>query len=496
MSTCSGGAFTLFVDSHGDVVFCGRLDTEFGNLFEEPFPKVIWGTPEKMQQVSAGISHMALVSDQGNLFTCGHGNHGQLGLGTLVQVSSPQRIERKYFNDSNVIMAACGRNHTVALMGEGQVFAFGSNEWGQLGRGDFVFKNRPRQVRGGLINEDVIMIAAGDDHTVALTAHGSVWVWGCNVDGQLGIDYANTRVEYQVNPYQLDRRYFHSAHVFSIAAGRDCTTAVTVAGNLYTWGSGDNGVLGHGTLTNVYEPRIVESLERARVKVAMAACGGGRITIVSDDGLIWLTGSADTPQYTQPPASFVPLIFPFHDMSIVTVSAGDHFFTAVTENGHVYVSRWNDAEQIGQYNFCDFERETSSQEEKCFFTLNHPSVKTLQYVPHCIKNGKLKELLVGRFNMLDSKRAGAVASTFSTKASRMNRSSSQQYSLADLPIDLLSEILSLAGDGPSNLDEERHEGLRRLMGATEKNSMNYNANYKRWMFQKGQNNRAMWSQKT
>lgn len=84
---------------------------------------------------------------------------------------------------SPVIQIACGLHHTVVLAQNGEVFTFGSNQHGQLGTGDLLNRTGPIQVK---INSFIVQVAAGSNHTVLLSSRGVVYTFGSHVKGQLG----------------------------------------------------------------------------------------------------------------------------------------------------------------------------------------------------------------------------------------------------------------------------------------------------------------------
>lgn len=84
---------------------------------------------------------------------------------------------------SPIIQIACGLHHTVALTQNGDVFTFGSNQYGQLGTGDLLPYSGPVQVK---LNSVIIQVAAGSNHTVLLSSRGVVYTFGNHLKGQLG----------------------------------------------------------------------------------------------------------------------------------------------------------------------------------------------------------------------------------------------------------------------------------------------------------------------
>lgn len=93
----------------------------------------------------------------------------------------PQKVSLP--SSSPVIQIACGLHHTVVLTQSGEVFTFGSNQYGQLGTGDLLPYNGPVQVK---LNSFIVQVAAGSNHTILLSSRGVVYTFGNHLKGQLG----------------------------------------------------------------------------------------------------------------------------------------------------------------------------------------------------------------------------------------------------------------------------------------------------------------------
>jgi alpha-tubulin suppressor-like RCC1 family protein len=153
---------------------------------------------------------------------------------------------------SNVIAIAAGDTHTVALKSDGTVWTWGDNSFGQLGDGTTTLRTTPVQV-SGLGN--VLAIAAGVWHTVALKSDGSVWVWGDNNSGQLGNGTADT------SPHPTPNQASGLSSIIAIEAGEHHVVALKSDGTVWTWGNNGLGQLGDGTTTNRYHPSPGEQPE-------------------------------------------------------------------------------------------------------------------------------------------------------------------------------------------------------------------------------------------
>lgn len=171
---------------------------------------------------------------------------------------------------------AAGGAHTLGLKRDGTLWAWGWNEFGQLGDGTTTFRLTPAQVG----SEHWMAAAAGDLHTVALRSDGTLWAWGLNDDGQLG-DGTTTQ---RLTPVQVGTETDWA----SIAAGTMSghTVALKADGTLWAWGRNDHGQLGDGTTTQ----RLTPARAATVLRWTGAAVGGDHTVAVSSDGTLWTWG--------------------------------------------------------------------------------------------------------------------------------------------------------------------------------------------------------------
>ena len=140
----------------------------------------------RVVMVDAGGGHSALQDSDGELWMSGRGDDGQLGTGGRVQAMlTPTLVPKGRLGGARVKMAACGADHTLVLTEVGRVWAFGCGEYGQLGTGDEEVRTTPAQVVG-LRGVTITFVAAGDSHSVAVSAGGGTFTWGYGGWGRLG----------------------------------------------------------------------------------------------------------------------------------------------------------------------------------------------------------------------------------------------------------------------------------------------------------------------
>ncbi|GFR39917.1 hypothetical protein Agub_g424 [Astrephomene gubernaculifera] len=175
------------------------------------------------------------------LVTFGTAADGRLGLGFPLASQLIPRIVPTLAGYS-VKQVSCGGAHTAVVTDDGTLFTFGINEWGQLGH-----SNRDKFVAAPIevgLPDPVKAVAAGGHHTLALTTAGEVWSWGMAGEGQLGL--GQPQEMRQVEPRLI--KTLQGAGVVALAAGDHHSLALTSCGQVFSWGRGEHGALGHGTV--------------------------------------------------------------------------------------------------------------------------------------------------------------------------------------------------------------------------------------------------------
>jgi len=138
--------------------------------------------------VAAGDFHTCAIRDSGELYCWGGGLNGQLGIGATMERDSsrPLRVDAP---PGRYRAVAGGSSHTCAIAEDETLWCWGRNDQGQLGTGDLERRSVPTRIRtpGG---DGWIGLALGREHTCAVRADETLWCWGWNEDGQVGLGYA------------------------------------------------------------------------------------------------------------------------------------------------------------------------------------------------------------------------------------------------------------------------------------------------------------------
>lgn len=167
-----------------------------GTITDRPTPASI-GTLSNVTAIAAAFLHSLALKQDGTVWAWGHNGYGQLGDGTTADRPLPGQVQ----NLTNVIALAASGYHSLALKADGTVWAWGNNHYGQLGDGSSgTIRSNPVQVAG---LTEVVAIDVGLWHSLALKQDGTVWAWGNNQYGQLG-DGTNTNRSLPVRVLNLD----------------------------------------------------------------------------------------------------------------------------------------------------------------------------------------------------------------------------------------------------------------------------------------------------
>ncbi|XP_006889079.1 PREDICTED: probable E3 ubiquitin-protein ligase HERC4 isoform X3 [Elephantulus edwardii] len=257
---------TVFVLDDGTVYTCGCND--LGQLGHEKSRKkpeqVVALDAQNIVAVSCGEAHTLALNDKGQLYAWGLDTDGQLGLlGSEECIRVPRNI--KSLSDIQIVQVACGYYHSLALSKASEVFCWGQNKYGQLGLGLDCNKQSSPQLIKSLLGIPFMQVAAGGAHSFVLTLSGAIFGWGRNKFGQLGLNDENDR--YVPNLLKSLR----SQKIVYICCGEDHTAALTKEGGVFTFGAGGYGQLGHNSTSHEINPRKVFELMGSIV--TQIACG-------------------------------------------------------------------------------------------------------------------------------------------------------------------------------------------------------------------------------
>jgi len=334
----AGGAHTCALLTAGDVKCWG--DDQSGQLGDGGYdnqtdPVAVSGLTGEVDSIVAGFSHTCAVMKDSRILCWGWNTEGQLGDGTVKSRRLPGAVAG-YTGGAAGISVGWSNACALRLTGGG-IKCWGLNGGGQLGNGTYADSGSPEEVSG--LGGGRISVAVGGAHVCALSATGGVKCWGRNDRGQLGSGTnsdQNTPVDVAGLPEE----------VVAIAAGKDHTCALTVRGGVKCWGSNEFGQLGNGTTVDSGKPVDVEGLSEG---VGAIAAGGGHTCALGMNGGLKCWGSNKygqlgdgTPENRSAPVDVSGLMF-----DVNSISAGGFHTCAIVSGVKLKCWGWNAFGQLG-----------------------------------------------------------------------------------------------------------------------------------------------------
>ena len=224
--------FTVAVTEDGELFAWGAGEhghLGLGDVLHQQQPARAGGPEmfgnQRIRLAAAGFCHLAVVAEDGAVYTYGNGGVGQLGLGDGQPRRRLTRVPQALFAGSRVVMVSCGFSHTMAVTAAGHAWTCGDNDYGQLGVGDRTSRLGFTQVDAvQLGGARIVMAACGGDHSVVVSAEGRVCTFGNGMFGRLGLNDEQNRLV----PTLLAAEVFEGSMIVTVAAGGVYTMAVTL----------------------------------------------------------------------------------------------------------------------------------------------------------------------------------------------------------------------------------------------------------------------------
>jgi alpha-tubulin suppressor-like RCC1 family protein len=285
------------------------------------------------QSIAAGYYHSLALCSNGTVRSWGDNGWGQLGNGTNISNSN---VPVQVSSLTGIVKIAAGGGHSLALKNDGTVWTWGRNDLGQLGIGssnnDF---NVPMKINSFT---GVSAIAAGGFHSLALKNDGTVWAWGSNSLGQLGNgNYTNSNVPVQVS---------NIGGVIAIAGGDAHSLALKNDGSVWSWGDNLGGQLGNGT--SILKSNVPVQVSSLTGVIAIAA-GAYHSLALKNDGTVWAWGDNGFGQLGNG-TNIVKSNVPVQVSSltgVIAIAAGAYHSLALKNDGTVWAWGYNNYGQLG-----------------------------------------------------------------------------------------------------------------------------------------------------
>jgi alpha-tubulin suppressor-like RCC1 family protein len=228
---------------------------------------------------STQVKRVVFLKDNGTLWTCGDNSYEQLGVGDAISSTSIILTPTQVGTGTNWTKVSTGLAHTIAMKNDGSLWAWGNNGFGQLGLGDTISRTVPTRV--GSDTDWVKVDCSGAGHTLAIKSDGTLWAWGWNNYAQLGI--VNDRTQ-----RNLPTRIGTDADWKDISAGCEGSSlGLKTDGSIWAWGY--NVRLGVNTSDTFIPPtKIGTDLDWEKIDNA-----NQQRFAIKTDGTLWAWG-ADT----------------------------------------------------------------------------------------------------------------------------------------------------------------------------------------------------------
>uniref|UniRef100_A0A1D1YG27 Putative E3 ubiquitin-protein ligase HERC1 n=1 Tax=Anthurium amnicola TaxID=1678845 RepID=A0A1D1YG27_9ARAE len=295
-----------------------------------------------VQNIFCGRKYVALINKQGDVFTWGKEYSGRLGHKTNIDMSHPKLVESLI--DVHVSAIACGANHACALTSSGDLYEWGDSCLGSAYKSDENKRSQwlPHRILEPLSGIHVSKVACGDWHTAVISSSGQLFTYGDGMFGVLG----HGNLDNVSQPKEVVS--LKGLRVKSLACGPWHTAAIveitvgrpkgnTSFGKLFTWGDNDNGRLGHVDKEKKLLPTCVASLvDHDFVQVS---CGMMLTVALTITGIVFTMGSSIHGQLGNPQAegkSITAVEDALKGEYVKEISSGSFHVAVLTMKGEVY----------------------------------------------------------------------------------------------------------------------------------------------------------------
>ncbi|MEI7831763.1 MAG: IPT/TIG domain-containing protein, partial [bacterium] len=268
------------------------------------------GPDNRFVQIVSSNQYVLALKADGTAWAWGKNDNGQLGDGTYTNHAYPLKVfGLQSFGLQEIVGLAAGGTHSLAVDLNGSVWAWGSNLFGELGDGTRTTRNFAMKVIG---LTGITAVSAMNIHSLALKSDGTVWAWGNNSHGELG---DGTTTKYRTLPALVSGL----SGITAISAGETHSLALKSDGSVWAWGNNSDGQFGNGTKTGSMIPVLVPGL----TGITAISAGGSHSIALKSDGTVLAWGNISEGQLGNGTntASLIPVLVPGLT-GITAISAG------------------------------------------------------------------------------------------------------------------------------------------------------------------------------
>ena len=261
---------TLWGCGHNTYGQLGLGDTTDRNTFTE-----ITTDTDDIKQIYCGHYHTLILKNDGTLWGCGYNGYGQLGLGDTNNRTTFTEITT---NADDVKQVYCGYEHTLILKNDGTLWGSGRNNWGQLGLGDTTDRTTFTEITTNV--SDIKQVCCGHYHTLILKNDGTLWGCGINGSGELGLGDNTNRTTFTQITTSAD-------NIKSVCCGGYHTVVLKDDGTLWGFGYNSSGELGLGDSNHKYNFTQM-TIDTNDIK--QIYCCWGNTFVLKNDDTLWGCG--------------------------------------------------------------------------------------------------------------------------------------------------------------------------------------------------------------
>ncbi len=356
------------ITSYGKHTFEVRASDSAGNTTPQPLQYSWEVTTTIWKMISGGYQFFCGLTTRGRLYCWGTNGYGELGTGDFdIMVSYlPREVSPK-----NWQKVTTSRNHACAIDGNRDLYCWGDDSYYQLGDGDGGWGSEDRYspkkvLEYGPSAGNWTDVSAGLRNTCGIKSDGTLWCWGRNYYGMLGIGSWDTSfINYTPEKISLtnDWKAVFLSKLFSSAC------AIKTDGTLWCWGRNDTGELGTGDNSNRNYPTQISDARWKKIAFFTDHANGKGTIGLREDGTLWVWGSSIFLGVTDTTTTYSPILL--SSKQYKDIFGGYDNVCAIETNGKLHCWGSNTTQQLGQedvtlsYNtpltiFSDYQWETGA----------------------------------------------------------------------------------------------------------------------------------------
>lgn len=340
--------FRDFEKSLADIDYCLSIDPNYSKAYYKKgsiymmmgkFKEAIQSFQKGLDinpnydQIRESLEIVTLLSKENKqLIGFGDNSDGQIGVGSIKQeeILSITKIAIPS-NCGNVISVACGMTHTIALTDRNELFSWGNGSNGQLGHGDFETITSPKIAEEfKKVKDRIIQIDCGWFYSGVLFENGKLSLFGDNDEGQIG-NGSKGRTDEHLHTKQLFKQFSLGAHT---------TIALDYKGKVYSWGSNFHGMTGLGPQATAHAPVVLDEFSKKKILVEKVSAGESHCIAITKQKVAFGWGSNEHGQLGNGKKGEIVFLPTKIDevtlMKFDSIYCGDNISAGINEKGDLY----------------------------------------------------------------------------------------------------------------------------------------------------------------